>query len=128
MRLTKNFYLNEFDCKDGNQVPTSLIPNVQLLAEQLQIVRDVVREPIYINSAYRHTEYNKAVGGSQFSQHLLAKAADITIASMTPNEVWLLLNNMMLEGHIINGGLGKYNSFNHYDVRDNPARWDFTKK
>ena len=128
MRLTKNFYLNEFDCKDGNQVPTSLIPNVQLLAEQLQIVRDVVREPIYINSAYRHTEYNKAVGGSKFSQHLLAKAADITIASMTPNEVWLLLNNMILEGHIINGGLGKYNSFNHYDVRENPARWDFTKK
>ena len=128
MRLTKNFYLNEFDCKDGNQVPTSLIPNVQLLAEQLQIVRDVVREPIYINSAYRHTEYNKAVGGSQFSQHLLAKAADITIGSMTPDEVWRLLNNMMLEGHIINGGLGKYNSFNHYDVREYPARWDYSNK
>lgn len=128
MKLTKNFYLNEFDCKDGNQVPTALIPNVQLLAEQLQIVRDVVREPIFINSAYRHTEYNKAVGGSKFSQHLLAKAADITIGSMTPHEVWLLLDNMMKEGYIINGGLGKYNSFNHYDIRDNEARWDFTKK
>jgi uncharacterized protein YcbK (DUF882 family) len=128
MKLTKNFYLHEFDCKDGNQVPHSLIPNVQLLAEQLQIVRDVVREPIFINSAWRHTEYNKAVGGSKFSQHLLAKAADITIGSMTPDDVWLLLNNMMIEGYIINGGLGKYNSFNHYDVREDSARWDYSRK
>ena len=128
MKLTKNFYLNEFDCKDGNQVPTSLIPNVQLLAEQLQVVRNVVREPIFINSAYRHTEYNRAVGGSQFSQHLLAKAADITVGSMTPSELWRLLENMMKENHIINGGLGKYNSFCHYDVREYPARWDFSTK
>ena len=128
MKLTDNFWLNEFDCKDGNQVPDALIDNVCLLAEQLQVVRDIVKEPIFINSAYRHTEYNKAIGGSKYSQHLLAKAADITVGSMTPHELWLLLKTLMENGSIINGGLGKYNSFNHYDIRDNVARWDFTKK
>ena len=128
MRLTNNFWLNEFDCKDGTVVPDHLIGNVCLLSEQLQIIREIANEPVYINSAYRHTDYNRSVGGGSKSQHLLAKAADIVIPNMTPHEVWLLLDNMMRDGHIINGGLGKYNTFTHYDIRDYEARWDFTNK
>ena len=34
MKLTKNFYLHEFDCKDGSKVPDALIDNVKDTAEE----------------------------------------------------------------------------------------------
>jgi len=37
-KLTENFSLNEFDCRDGTPVPTDLIPNVLELAKNLQII------------------------------------------------------------------------------------------
>ena len=126
MKITDNFYLNEFNCKDGTVVPSVYMGNVCKLAEQLEVIRDIVRAPIRINSSYRHTEYNRAIGGSSKSQHLTASAADITIDGMTAQEVWRLLYQLMEDGHIHNGGLGKYNTFTHIDIRTNPARWDNT--
>ena len=41
MRLTKNFKLSEFDCKDGTEMPSELLPNVLELAESLQELREV---------------------------------------------------------------------------------------
>ena len=79
MQLTNNFWLSEFACNNGQEVPKHLIPNVQFLAEQLQVIRDVLGEPIHINSAYRPKEYNSAIGGSTRSQHILAKAADLRV-------------------------------------------------
>lgn len=128
MKISDNFYLSEFNCKDGTVVPSVYMDNVCKLAEQLEIVRDVVREPIRINSSYRHTEYNKRIGGSTRSQHLTASAVDITIDNMNADEVYRLLNQMAIDGLIHNGGLGKYNSFTHYDIRTNPARWDNSTK
>ena len=127
MKLTKNFWLSEFDCKDGTKVPEIYLPNVILLAEQLEVIRDVLREPIYINSAYRHYDYNKAIGGSSRSQHLTASATDIRVKNTNASEVYRLLNQLMIDGTIHNGGLGKYNSFTHLDIRKNPARWDNSK-
>ena len=58
MQLTENFHLHEFACNDGTPVPEELLPNVRKLAEQLQVLRDHLKEPININSAYRHKAYN----------------------------------------------------------------------
>ena len=77
MKLTENFLLQEFYCKDGTDIPAELIDNVQELADSLQSLREYLGESIFINSAYRHREYNQSIGGSSRSQHLLAKASDI---------------------------------------------------
>ena len=48
--------------------------NVFKLAEQLQILRDKVKKPIKINSAFRCANYNdNVIKGAKHSQHKLAK-------------------------------------------------------
>jgi uncharacterized protein YcbK (DUF882 family) len=124
MQLTENFWLSEFNTNDGTEVPEHLIPNVKLLAEQLQVLRSIVNEPIHINSAYRHEAYNKAIGGSKRSQHLLAKAADIVVGEgFTPNIIYDLIEEMIKTGEMMEGGLGLYSGFVHYDIRGTKARW-----
>lgn len=121
--LTKNFDITEFSCNDGTPVPSEYLPNVKKLAEQLQILRDELNEPIHINSAYRHKEYNKKIGGEKNSQHLLAKAADITVKSKTPKQLAALIEKMISEGKLKFGGMGIYPGFVHVDIRNQKARW-----
>ena len=123
MKLTKNFSKHEFDCKDGSEMPSEVLENVKELAENLQIIRDLVCQPISINSAYRNPIYNKQIGGASRSLHLVGKASDITIQGMTPKEVHTLLSELMEDGTISQGGLGLYNTFVHYDIRKTRARW-----
>lgn len=63
MRLTENFILEEFNCKDGTKVPKEYINNVLRLAQELQKLRAYIKEPIIIISGYRTKEYNIRVGG-----------------------------------------------------------------
>ena len=130
MKLTHNFSKSEFECKSGEDMPLDVLENVKLLAIQLQKIRDYVGKPIRINSAYRNKAYNKAIKGVKTSQHILGKAADITIDTFTPDEVVSIIENMltneMLGGFYI-GGLGSYNTFTHIDIRDKKARWNFKK-
>ena len=130
MKLTSNFSKSEFECKSGEEIPLDVLENVKLLAIQLQKIREYVGKPIRINSAYRSEAHNKAIGGVKTSQHILGKAADITIDTFTPDEVVSIIENMltneMLGGFYI-GGLGSYNTFTHIDIRDKKARWNFKK-
>ena len=123
MRITENFSLSEFDCKDGSELPTALLPNVLDLADNLQVLRDYLGVPISINSAYRTLEYNRNIKGSTNSQHLLAKAADIVVESKTPEQVANIIKYLISEGKMIQGGLKAYNTFTHYDIRGHKARW-----
>ena len=125
MKLTNNFLISEFNCKDGTPVPSCLMANVQLLSENLQVLRDCLEAPIHINSAYRHSKYNKSVGGSSKSQHLLGKAADIRVDSYSSVQVYDTIEMLIKEGSMKDGGIGLYDTFVHYDVRDKSARWDF---
>ena len=130
MKLTNNFTKSEFDCKSGEEMPLEVLENVKLLAIQLQKIREYVGKPIRINSAYRSEAHNEAIGGVKTSQHILGKAADITIDTFTPDEVVSIIENMltneMLGGFYI-GGLGSYNTFTHVDIREKKARWNFKK-
>ena len=130
MKLTHNFSKSEFECKSGEEMPLDVLENVKLLAIQLQKIREYVGKPIRINSAYRSEAHNEAIGGVKTSQHILGKAADITIDTFTPDEVVSIIENMltneMLGGFYI-GGLGSYNSFTHVDIRDKKSRWNFKK-
>tara|TARA_R110001632_G_scaffold25858_1_gene70360 strand:+ start:161 stop:556 length:396 start_codon:yes stop_codon:yes gene_type:complete len=127
MKLTKNFNKKEFDCKCGCEMPSSVFYEIEELANELQIIRDSFNAPIQINSAYRCPSHNKAIGGVSNSQHVLGKASDIVIKGYTPNEVAdqlevMLEDECLFPFHL--GGIGKYNTFTHIDIRPKKARWD----
>jgi uncharacterized protein YcbK (DUF882 family) len=128
--MTKNFTISEFECKGGDcKISADVKNNLIKLADQLQILRDKVKKPIKINSGYRCANYNdNVVKGSENSRHKKGHAADIVIDGMTPNEVHELVCEMVKLGQLGFGGIGKYNTFTHVDIRDYSARWDYTKK
>lgn len=132
MQLTRNFHLSEF-ASGGPQgprsvpVPPELWPNVKELAENLQTIRDSAGR-LAINSAYRTQEHNRRVKGSPTSQHLKGKAADLRPLDISPNQLYNLILDLIQQGKIKNGGVGRYDTFVHYDTRETPARWDYRKK
>ena len=122
--MTKNFSIGEFECKCGCIMPDEVLYNVVKLVNQLQTIRDVIKTPIQINSAYRCKKHNKAIGGSVSSQHILGKAADIVVRGYDPSlEIYPLIEELIKEGLILQGGLGDYSTFTHYDIRKTKARW-----
>lgn len=126
--MTKNFKIEEFQCNDGSEMPFEVYENIIKLANQLQILRDYTGRPITINSAYRSPEHNAKIGGVKTSQHLFGKAADITIESLKPAEVYRIIEDLIEMGEMLQGGLGLYDTFVHYDIRKTKARWDYSKK
>jgi len=131
--MTKNFSLKEFQCKgscsdcDNCEMPQEVYENIIKLSQQLQILRDYTGRPITINSAYRSPEHNAKIGGVKTSQHLLGKAADITIQSLKPAEVYRIIEDLIEMGEMLQGGLGLYDTFVHYDIRKTKARWNYAK-
>ena len=78
-RLSANFRVREFKCKDG----TDKILISAELVEMLEMLRAKLAEKlggevkININSGYRTKEHNKKIGGSTTSKHCKGLAADI---------------------------------------------------
>lgn len=125
IRLTKNFLLDEFTCHNSVWVPEEYMKNVKELAENLQVLRDFINVSVHINSGYRTEGYNKEIGGSKNSQHILAKAADITTESsyIDPDCLYVIIRSLVRAGKMEQGGLGLYKTFVHYDIRGIKARW-----
>jgi len=124
MQLTKNFTRQEFDCNDGTQVPEQYMPNCKKVAENLQALRDYLKEPVLITgSGYRTPTHNKAVGGAKNSQHLYANAADINVRSKSPKQLAAVIEKLIKAGKMEQGGIGIYKGFVHYDRRGTKARW-----
>ena len=46
---------------------------------------------------------------------------------MTPKQVYDAIEILISNGDMLQGGLGLYNTFVHYDFRGNKSRWDFRK-
>ena len=129
MKLTNNFWLKEFNCNDGTQMPLSVFYRLQKVAIQLQVLRDYLSSSITVNSGYRSPEYNKRIGGVANSQHILGNAADITVKGYTPKNVYLAIEHLINKGEMLQGGLGLYNNFVHYDIGYNgkKRRWNNEK-
>lgn len=123
MKLTENFTLEEFACHDGTQVPELLRVNAEILAINLQVLRDHLGEPIHVSSAYRSEEYNAKVGGKRNSYHKKALAADITCKSKSPKQLAAVIEKLIAQKKMKQGGLGVYPGFVHYDARGAKARW-----
>ena len=126
--MTKNFSKEEFDCNDGSEMPINVYHNIVKVANQLQTLRDYIGKPIQVNSAWRSEEYNASIGGVKNSQHIMGRAADIVVKGMTPIEVSKIIEELVGKGDMLQGGLGIYSSFVHYDIRGTKARWDYSKK
>lgn len=125
-QLTKNFHRSEFDCKDGTRVPQEYKYNLIRLATNLQLIRDDLGAPITISSGYRTPSHNKREKGASNSQHLYAKAGDLHQSKETPLELYRRIECLIFNSKIHNGGLFLYNTFVHYDVRDKPARGNYS--
>lgn len=111
--LSKHFSRREFRCNCGCGKDTV---DAALVAV-LERVRAHFDRPVTISSGNRCRDYNRRCGGAEKSQHLLSKAADIKVSGVSPAEVY----EWLAETHP--GGLGKYHTFTHIDVRDGAIRW-----
>ena len=127
MKITEDFNLEEFECNCGCDMPEFVKKNIIELAENLQILRNVVGR-LDLTNAYRCKEHNYKVGGSKYSQHLKGKAADIKSETFDPSEIGFITNNLMKIDLFDLGGIGLYKTFTHVDIRGTIARWNNTDK
>lgn len=106
LKVTPNFKVSEFACHDGT---TKVLIDYEL-ACLLQFMRDVIGEPLTINSAYRTPSHNKKVGGTSNSYHKYGRAFDVAGADV--DLMCKVLNSIGVRGII------KYPTFVHMDSRD----------
>ena len=114
-KLSGNFKVSEFACKDGSDA-VLVAPRLVMV---LQTIRDHFGSAVTINSAYRTPQYNATVGGVAHSQHCYGTAADIKVSGQKPETVAAYARKIMPDW----GGVGKYRSFTHIDVREEKADW-----
>ena len=125
LQVTKNFNMSEMEFFDV--VPPQLVAAASELLKNLQVLRDSCGKSIKIMSGYRSPERNKAVGGANMSQHMFANAADIQIKDMKPQQMYDLVEKLIKEGKMKQGGLGLYpreGGWIHYDTRGTKSRWN----
>ena len=117
-KLTPNFRYREFFCH-GIEPPAEYFNNVMACAEQLQRVRDLIKKPIIITSAYRTKTYNTAIGGAAASEHLTASAVDSHAVGLNI-KIYLayLIRYTNFNGFCIGTGRSPYNLI-HADHRPN---------
>lgn len=113
---TAHFNQVEFKCNHcgslGGGIKTSLLLRLEALRVKLG------NRAIRITSGYRCETYNSRIGGETNSYHSKRLAADIVVLGVLPSVV---ANNA--ETIFGDGGLGRYSSFTHVDVRGYRIRW-----
>lgn len=132
MKLTNNFTLKEFTKSETadelgiNNLPNQeQFDNIKFMAEQLQLVRNAYKQPIYITSGFRCEELNNAVKGSKTSFHRLGLAVDINQGSRAKNKhLFELIKSLMKVGLLVEELINENNySWIHIAFkRDNPKR------
>lgn len=117
-KLSTNFAVKEFACKDGSDA-VLVAPRLVMV---LQSLRSHFCAAVTINSGYRTPQYNARVGGVTDSQHCYGTAADISVRGQTPAAVAAYARQLMPDW----GGVGVYSQkgFTHIDVREAKADWN----
>ncbi len=105
---TRHFKTSEFKCHDCGEADVK----PELLAALEKFRTAVGDKAIHITSGYRCPKHNTDVGGAKHSQHMSGIAADITVAGMTPAEVFKAAEDSGLFT-----GIGLYDKHVHVDIR-----------
>lgn len=102
----------------GEPIPESILHNIEPTIVILELIREYVGKPIYINSSYRCPLYNKSVRGAKFSEHVNFKAIDFSIAGHGKQDyvklAFLISTAAIFDASLL-GGVGRYNNFLHID-------------
>ena len=114
-QLSENFSLHEFCCKGNGCCKTLRVD--EALVSVLQNIRKHFGAPVTINSAYRCSKHNKAVGGVSGSYHTKGMAADIVVKGVEPKAVAAYAESIGVKG------IGLYDTFVHVDTRENKSFW-----
>lgn len=131
MEQTKHFSRKELQCKGCDnaycmyETPVCNITSTALL--KLEVLRDLIGQPLIVLSAARCPNHNEAVGGVFYSQHISTKdepscAIDVKIPKGITSRAFLYLGKY--SGFT---GLGLYDTFVHFDDRPNVTMWDKRK-
>jgi hypothetical protein len=99
--------------------PRALWPSLLAVVKVADEARHRLGRPLRINSAFRSEKYNRAIGGAKNSIHRLGGALDL---SGSPATLHRILTEMRREG-LFRGGIGRYKTFVHVDVRGKNADW-----
>jgi hypothetical protein len=99
--------------------PRSLWPSLLAVVRVADEARHRLGRPLRINSGYRSPAYNRAISGSSASIHMRGGALDL---SGSPATLHKILTQLRKEG-FFKGGIGKYRTFCHVDVRGKNADW-----
>lgn len=119
-KLSDNFRVKEFACKGKN-----CCTNVKIdakLVKYLQKIRNHFGKTLTINSGYRCSKHNKAIGGASQSKHTMGMAADIVVKDVKPKEVAKYAESIGIKG------IGLYETdkdgyFVHIDTRTSKSFW-----
>ncbi|MEM8562451.1 MAG: D-Ala-D-Ala carboxypeptidase family metallohydrolase [Pseudomonadota bacterium] len=153
IRVSPNFTLSQFACKQSGGYPKYVVLRPELVLKLERVLRAVneagnATDTFHVMSGYRTPFYNRAIGNVPYSRHVWGGAADIFVDAQPQDGVmddlngdgvfnkqdalWLaaLIEGLSTAEHVSqHGGLGSYGSnaahgpFVHVDVRGYRARW-----
>jgi hypothetical protein len=129
--LTKDITLEMLRCKDGTDVPSKYYQNAERVSMNVQKIKDYIEKKIgksltlKMTSGYRTRSYNDTrEGAAKDSYHIIASAIDFKFENYPLSDTLKYAKEMMELGLIDLGGLQRYATFIHYDVRGYYATWN----
>ena len=113
-RLSEDFYRDEFACKCGCGLDT-IDYAVVVFMQASRTHHDRVHT---VTSGCRCEAYNRQIGGSENSQHIVCRAVDFVVEGVPASVVQEFADQYDIPG------LGRYKDFTHADTRSGGARWE----
>lgn len=114
-RPLQDLYINGVLIRKAVEIEKVII----LTAKKLDEIRATFgNRPIHVNSWYRPSGVNLAVGGSKYSRHQYGDAVDIKSNYLSPKAIYIAVER---EHNF--GGISCYFNFVHIDWRGKKARW-----
>jgi len=105
MQVTKNFKFSELKITgiksingkrvENNPKEREIINLCKLTFYLLQPIRDLIKAPLVIQSAFRSPAVNQAVGGAPSSQHILGQAADIHCNTISKLDLFKMIGSQL---------------------------------
>ena len=108
----------------NNHIPAELKPNVQQVADAMELVRSLLgSHPLKINSWYRCSSLNSAIGGSSKSAHMKGLAVDFEPTTMSNDAAFKLIADSTIEfDQLIHERTKSGADWIHFGLNDKPAR------